>query len=136
MNRPALPIRGFTLASKIATGKRGEDQAASFLQGKGYRIIGRNVRARFGEIDLVAWHGKTICFIEVKARSSERFGLPEEAVNFFKRRTLIRLAQWYLQAHPNLRAEAVRFDVVSLVVDGQGKPLRTRLIPNAFQADS
>lgn len=124
------------LMNKVLAGRLGEDQAASFLKGKGYRIIGRNVRARFGELDLVAWQGKTLCFIEVKARSSERFGLPEEAVNFFKRRTLIRLAQWYLQAHPNLRAQAVRFDVVSLVVDGQGKPLRTRLIPNAFQADA
>jgi putative endonuclease len=72
----------------------------------------------------------------VKARSSEKFGWPEESVHYFKRRALIRLAQWYLQAHPRLGASAVRFDVVSLLLDPQGKPLRTRLILNAFQYDS
>ena len=122
--------------SKTVTGKRGEAQAALFLEGKGYRIIGRNVRARFGEIDLVAWQGKTLCFIEVKTRSSEKFGWPEESVHYFKRRVLIRLAQWYLQAHPRLGASAIRFDVVSLLLDPQGNSLRTRLICDAFQTEN
>ena len=121
--------------NKFLAGRQGENQAALFLRRQGYQIIARNLRAPFGEIDLVARQGKTLCFIEVKARSSERFGWPEEAVTASKRRTLARLAEWYLQAHPHTRTETVRFDVVSLVLDGQGRPLRTRLIPNAFQVD-
>ena len=117
--------------NKVELGKKGEAAAVKLLQERGYQILGRNVKARFGEIDLVAREGKTLCFVEIKARTGLRFGWPEEAVNFKKRWQLGRLANWYLQAH-RLDSVPVRFDVVSILLSPEGLPVRTRLIKSAF----
>lgn len=61
-------------------GKLAEDFAVSLLQGKGYKIIDRNFHSRFGEIDIIAEENETLIFVEVKARWSPKFGVPEEAV--------------------------------------------------------
>lgn len=96
-------------------------------------MLDRNVRARFGEIDVVARDGTTLCFVEVKARSSIRFGWPEESVTAQKRQRLLRLAQWYLQKTGS-RGGPVRFDVLSLLSGPDGAPGRVRLIKGAFEA--
>ncbi|MBI3333540.1 MAG: YraN family protein [Candidatus Omnitrophica bacterium] len=114
-------------------GRRGEEEAVRLLKANGYRILGRNVRARFGEIDVVARDGPVLCFVEIKARSSLRFGWPEEGVHPRKQWQLTRLAQWYLKAH-RCGETPVRFDVVSLLLSSEGPPARTRLIKNAFDA--
>jgi len=93
-------------------GKRGEKQAAAFLREHGYYIIEENYRWQGGEIDLVAREGNYLVFVEVKSRSSEAFGTPEEAITVAKRRRLIRTAQKYLLEHPT--ELEVRFDVVTL----------------------
>lgn len=118
--------------SNVSLGRAGETQAVQYLQRSGYRVVARNVRARFGEIDVVAWDGRTLCFVEVKSRTSRRFGLPEEALTAWKRQRLIRLAQWYLQGHPVLKPARVRFDVLALLAcDGEAP--QARLIKGAFE---
>ncbi|MFN2448412.1 MAG: YraN family protein [Candidatus Baltobacteraceae bacterium] len=105
-------------------GAHGEDRAAMFLAGAGYRIVSRNVRLPGGEIDLVCQDGPTIVFVEVKARSNRRFGSALSAVDAKKRRTLRRLAADYVQiVAPNA---PIRFDVVAM--DGD----RLTLHRNAF----
>ncbi len=117
--------------NKTELGRRGEAVAARLLQDSGYRILGRNVKAKFGEIDLVAKEGSTLCFVEIKTRTSLRFGWPEEAVTPEKRWRLGRLASWYLKVH-RLESVPVRFDVVSILFGSEGSPIRTRLIKAAF----
>jgi uncharacterized protein (TIGR00252 family) len=80
----------------LAVGNSGEDLAARFLKGLNYRILERNVRNAWGEIDLVAQDRKTIVFVEVKTRSTGLFGGPRAAVNADKQRRMSRAAQAYL----------------------------------------
>ncbi len=108
-------------------GRRAEERAAEFLRSLGYQIIARNYRWQGGEVDLIARDGDWLVFVEVKARSSRAYGLPEEAITPRKRRRLLRTAQRYLQQHPT--DLPVRFDVVALS-GGEA-----RLYRNAFPGD-
>ena len=99
-------------------GSIGEAAAAAWYEARGYEILDRNWRVRGGELDLVARSGRTgsrniIVFCEVKTRSSDRFGIPAEAVTVSKQRRLRTLAAQWLAAHPGLGGE-VRFDVASV----------------------
>lgn len=114
-------------------GAAGEKIAADFLIEKGYRILARNVKTPLGEIDLVADDHETLVFIEVKTRSSSRFGSGEEAVGWSKQARLGRLASWYLLRHSK-PDQAIRFDVLAIDLSG-GEP-SFRLIQNAFEAPS
>ena len=92
------------------------------------KILERNFRCPAGEIDIIARCGRQIVFVEVKTRSSRFFGLPQEAVNRRKQRQIIRVAQWYLETHPqNLQP---RFYVLTICAeDGQ---LAVEHIADAF----
>ena len=96
-------------------GSIGEAAAAAWYEARGYEIVDRNWRVREGEIDLVARNGarNVIVFCEVKTRSSDRFGIPAEAVTVTKQRRLRTLAARWLAAHPGFGGE-VRFDVASV----------------------
>ena len=96
-------------------GKQGEQIAAHFLKSKGLSIREINSRCSAGEIDIIAEDNDTIVFVEVKTRSSEGFGLPEESVHFFKQKKLIQLAMYYLQKK-QLQNKRCRFDVVSIII--------------------
>jgi putative endonuclease len=115
-----------------ATGRAGEEAAAQYLAGLGFRIIARNVRFRAGEIDLVADDAGTLVFVEVKTRTGPGFGTPAEAVTPQKQARLVRLAGLYLSG---LGAEhrPCRFDVVAVEPDAGGQ-WRCTLIRNAFGA--
>lgn len=113
-------------------GELGENLAVRHLQSLGYRIVERNYRCRWGEIDCVALQGKTLVFLEVKARRTDEFGGPLEAVDGRKRRRMTRLARHYAQLK-NLTDVAQRFDVVAVWFEG-GKP-RVELYANAFDAE-
>ena len=104
------------MKSNIA-GKFGEDCAAKFLEAEGYTIIARNFRIRSAEIDIIAQIDDVIVFVEVKARSSIRHGLPSEAVNFRKQKKIIRAAGVFLQDE-NFSDCACRFDVVEVYLRG------------------
>lgn len=84
---------------KIKIGKYGEDLASEFLIRQGARILGKNYRTRYGEIDLIALMGDEILFVEVKTRTSEEYGYPEQAINYFKVRHLYRAVESYLNKH-------------------------------------
>ena len=98
-------------------GALGEDAAAKWYEAHGFEILDRNWRVREGEIDLVAWRKPTIVFCEVKTRSSDRFGVPSEAVTAAKQRRLRTLAARWLAEHPTRRGQ-VRFDVASVTPAG------------------
>lgn len=111
-------------------GLKGELLAEAFLKKQGYRIVERNFRCKFGEIDIIGFKKGVLSFIEVKTRSSDAFGQPIEAVDKTKQRRLVRLANYYLykkKAQPELPC---RFDVVSILM-GKDKPV-IGLIINAF----
>ncbi len=118
-------------SDRILLGKSAEDLAVDFLKRQGYRIIRCNVRLKFGEIDIVAREGDTLCFIEVKARLSEDFGSPLESIPFFKQRKLSKLALAYLKKYYHKVDIKSRFDVVALAPDDRGEGT-IELIRNAF----
>ncbi len=100
---------------KISLGRFGEQLAADYIVSKGYKIIGRNVYTNHGEIDLIAEKGDEILFIEVKTRTSEDFGYPEEAVGARKISALMRAAKHYLNQR---RVDKFwRFDVLAIELD-------------------
>jgi len=94
-------------------GRRGEDIAAERISTRGYRVIDRNFRTREGEVDLIAWDGIVLTFIEVKARRGRAYGLPEEAITATKSGRLIAVAYAYTQAMDQ-PPEDWRIDVVAI----------------------
>jgi putative endonuclease len=115
-----------------AFGKQGEAEAVRFLQRRGYRIVDRNVRLRRGEIDLIAYDGDVLVFIEVKARRSTRFGGTPWAVDSRKQERLSRLAVQYL-ARRRMPDCLCRFDLV-LIQGATDRGTEIELIQNAFEA--
>jgi putative endonuclease len=94
-------------------GRRSETLAALMLMLKGYRILGRRVRSRFGEIDLIARSPSGIlCFVEVKARDATEVAI--ESVRMSQQVRIGRAAQLYVAHRPALAAKGVRFDVVTV----------------------
>lgn len=111
-------------------GKSGEDEAVTFLKENGYKILARNYKSKLGEVDIIAKDRDSICFIEVKARRSDRFGLPQEAVQLSKQRQISKAALNFLKTG-NLLDKKARFDVVS-VLYSNGEP-KLELIKGAFE---
>ena len=124
-----------TLASgdrRRALGAEGEARAAAHLEARGYRVLGRNVRAGGVEIDLVVERDGVVIFVEVKTRRARRLGLPEEAVDARKRTRLLRgAAAWLASARP--RARRIRFDVVCCEPAPDGS-FQLRHLEGAFDA--
>ena len=107
----------------LMTGMRGEDAAYFYLRQRGYTIVARrwsSPKLR-GDIDLIGWDGESLCFIEVKTRSSQSFQPAEVSVDHDKRTTLRRMAQEYIRHLENSEQIPVRFDVVSVYFPG-GRP--------------
>lgn len=111
-------------------GQTGEALAADALAKQGYRILTRNYRSPYGEIDLVARHDDTLVFIEVKLRRSAVFGSPQAAVTTTKQRHLKRAAQYYLTRQQAADVK-VRFDVVAITLVGQSP--RIEIFTGAFE---
>src|SRR5438105_1149362 len=101
------------LAYRQAVGKQGEDLAACELQRRGYAILARRYRTRFGEIDIVAQQGPAVVFVEVKARRSLRYGSAAEAIPHWKQRRIAAMALDYLAWSDRL-SDPCRFDVVAI----------------------
>ncbi len=94
-------------------GKRGEDEAVSYLTLLGYKILERNFYARVGEIDIVARDGDEIVFVEVKWRGSLAFGSAKESVDYGKLKRIMMAAERFCQIH-GLHALPQRIDVISI----------------------
>ncbi|HHY63598.1 MAG TPA: YraN family protein [Clostridiaceae bacterium] len=116
-----------------AYGTLGEEAAAAYLIKQGYRILRRNFRAgRLGEIDIIGMDNDTLCFVEVKTRSSDVYGTPAQALSYRKQAAIIRLARIYMQ-NSRCMDKPVRFDVIELKMDRAGNVRDIHLIKNAFQ---
>jgi len=114
------------------TGQEGEEIAAAFLEKRGYRLVARNVRMARGEIDIIAYDGETLVFVEVKARSRRKAEAPfsaASAVDHRKQMQLARTAMKYLAQTET--TVPCRFDVV--VVDRHARGVACALFQNAFE---
>ena len=97
---------------KILSGKDGEEKACNQLKSKKYKILEKNYRCLYGEIDIIAKYNNTLVIIEVKYRKSAKFGKGYEAVNYTKQQKIIKTLQYYIN-EKNVKMP-VRFDVISI----------------------
>ena len=114
--------RAADLPEHLATGLAGEDAAFFYLRRKGYTVVARRWSSGDvpGDVDLIAWDGPMLCFVEVKTRTARDATPAESAVDAHKRTTLRRLARRYIRQLPQQAAPPVRFDVLSVyLVPGQ-----------------
>lgn len=101
---------------KRKLGFAGERRAAAALKKKKYKILERNYRCPFGEIDIIAQKEDVVCFVEVKTRSSDYFGAPNEAVNAERRKRYRNSARYYFNdCDPSV---TVRFDIIEVTKEG------------------
>ena len=102
------------MAARSELARLGEDIAASYLERRGWHVVGRNVRCgRAGELDIIAERAGVLAFVEVKTRRGNAFGSPAEAVTWRKQQRIRELARAYLmRVRP--RAGAIRFDVIEV----------------------
>jgi len=112
-------------------GKIAEDFAAEYLQKNGYKVITRNFRFQKAEIDIIAEKDNLIIIVEVKARSTDAFMLPQEAVTKSKIKSIVTAANHYLEEFN--RSNEVRFDIISVLPDKK-KKLTIEHITDAFEA--
>jgi putative endonuclease len=125
-------------------GQLGESYAAAYLDQLGYRLVaanftlpvGRNLRGAVinAEIDLIAYDGDTVCFIEVKTRSSDWFAPPEINVDLRKRRQITRAARVYRQML-GIETEPHRYDVVTVIINNDSTP-QLELLRNYWTEES
>ena len=123
-----LELTVFNLRQKF--GKFGEDLAVRHLKKNGYRVLCRNYRTRYGEIDIIAQDADTMVFVEVKSRRSLTYGPPKYAITFDKQERISKTALYYLKTsgQSNVRA---RFDVVTVTAAEQTSSVE--IIKNAFE---
>lgn len=115
------------MTTRAKPGRNAEDAAAAHLEAQGLSMIARNYRCRFGEIDLVMRDGRTIVFVEVRARRSSAYGGAAASITAAKREKLIAAARHYLSGRSLL--PACRFDAVLI----EGEPARIEWLRNAFE---
>jgi putative endonuclease len=144
----AVPVAEAAIAPHLLLGRRGEELAAEFLEDVGYTLVASNFKLPVGrslrgalvhaEIDLIAYDGSTLCFIEVKTRSSTWFATPEANVDLRKQRQITRAARVYRRLFA-VTAEPYRYDVVTVVLPptemGQAEVPRIELLRNFWTDD-
>jgi putative endonuclease len=115
----------------VIQGHDAERLAARHLKRMGYRIVCRNYRCPLGEIDIIARHGETLVFVEVKSRRNEALGSPKLAVTPAKQHKLSQVAWYYLQKN-SLTETKARFDVITIT--GTTASSHFEVIENAFES--
>lgn len=110
-------------------GALGEKLAAEFLKKKGYKIIDKNYNTRYGEIDIVATKDNCVAFIEVKTRTSHKFGYPEQAIDYYKLQHFQNAVQAYLTTN-NVGEKEISLDAVSVEVDMGRRTAKIRHLEN------
>lgn len=132
-------LRGRTasMPAHLATGLAGEDAALFYLRRKGYTVVARRWSSGEvpGDVDLIAWNGSVLCFIEVKTRTAHDMTPAEAAVDEHKRKVLRRLARRYVRQLKQEVAPAIRFDVISVYLV-PGKAREFTHFEGAFLVDS
>jgi putative endonuclease len=112
----------------LTFGRRSEIQAVDYLHTLGFRIVASGYRTRDGEVDVIAWEGDILVFIEVKARQNDE--PPEDSVGLRKQQRVIRAAQHYLSKH-RLQEAPIRFDILAITTRPKERP-QFRLLRDAF----
>jgi putative endonuclease len=125
--------RAASQPAHLLTGIEGEEAACFHLLGKGYTVVARRWSAgnQPGDLDLVAWQGPLLCFLEVKTRTARDLTPAETAVDFHKRNVLRRVARQYIRQLPGSPAPQARFDVISVYLE-PGKPAEFMHFESAF----
>ncbi|HEX2033240.1 MAG TPA: YraN family protein [Chloroflexota bacterium] len=118
-------------AGRGRLGRIGEIAVAAYLERAGWKIVERNYRCPYGEIDIVGWDGRTLVFVEVRTRSSDRFGTPEESITATKKAHMARCAIAYLGSQPAPPTDW-RVDVVAVVL-AKGRVVRLEHFKHALQ---
>lgn len=116
-------------------GRRGEELAGRLLKRHGYRILATNVRGHFGEIDIIARKKDCHVFVEVRTRTGDAFGTPEESITRRKRGKMVVCALDYIASHKELREANWRIDVVAIELDRNGAQVRAEIIEGAVPID-
>lgn len=98
-------------------GDEGEKLAEKLLLEKGYKLLARNFRSRFGEIDLIMQDHETLVFVEVKTRVNTKYGHPEEAVTPYKIRHIEKTAEYYCMTR-KIKSTKMRIEVISILMQG------------------
>lgn len=119
--------------NKQILGEKGEDMAAAFLKKEGYKIVEQNYRTPFGEIDIIAYDGSALVFIEVKARKNPTFAVPQLAVNRKKQQHIVKSAMSYISSK-RIKDKGLRFDVIAISIFDETKKIE--LFKNAFEPDN
>ena len=120
-------------------GDIGEKIAYYFLEDKGYSILETNYQKRTGEIDIIARLNNTLHFVEVKTRtnfSNDKFGAPQESVNYHKQKRLVKTALFYLLEKKYLDDTDWQIDVIAITIDKNKKTAKINHIKNAVDYDS
>ena len=117
-------------SSHTETGKQGEEEACRYLTTLSYEILHRNWRSGRNEIDIIARDGRTIVFVEVKTRTSENYGFPEEAVSPDKEAHLQAAAEAYLIEKQELAP--IRFDIVAIVPGKEPHHIKDAFFPSEW----
>jgi putative endonuclease len=122
-----------SISGNRGTGSQGEEIAANFLIARGYRILERNFSCKGGEVDIIARDpgDKSLVFIEVKARRTLSYGVPQLAVTLFKQRQISKAALTWLSKN-RMHDQNARFDVIAILLDGGGLH-KIEHICNAFE---
>jgi putative endonuclease len=108
--------------------------ARAHLEQLGYIVVDVNVRCGGGELDLIAWDGRVLCFVEVRTRASDAWGDPLETLGPDKLRYLVRAASAYLARIPH-PGPACRFDAIGVLLpDGAAMAADVTLVRHAFEA--
>lgn len=108
------------MMNNIEKGLYGENLASKHLISKGYKIIDRNYRTKIGEIDIIAIKSRVIVFVEVKTRSSTKYGFPYEAVNKKKQDRIIKSSFVYIKQN-NIRDYQIRYDIIEVYLHEDSK---------------
>jgi putative endonuclease len=119
--------------NRRVAGREAEDLAAAYLEARGLEVLDRNHAVRQGEVDLVAREGEVLCFVEVRSRTSEAQGGPEETVSPAKARRVVAAATDWAARNGALDRD-IRFDVVAVTLL-EGAPPRIEHFRAAFDAD-
>lgn len=115
-------------------GATGEQLAAEHLARRGFRIVERNYRTRWGELDIIAYDGRTLAFCEVKARrAGGSAGGPFEAIRPLKQAQVRKMAgSWLIERRDRPRADVIRFDAIGVTFDGGGRLVSLEHLEGAF----
>ena len=111
-----------------------EASAAKYLEARGLKLVTKNYRSRFGEIDLIMRDNRTLTFVEVKYRSGSQFGNAAEMVTYQKQQKILKTAALFLQSYSQYADFPCRFDVVAITASTSDSGIRTSWIKNAFLA--